>query len=161
MPRHRFTPRVEPPGFWDRVYSHPFETSMAGLWTAAGVLMVVASFIDYDPSHSLSRAAPWATFLLGVMLFIGAAGVIHGLFVDSNDLVSDWLKERLGLLLGGLGLLGYSTAVGMTFPWNILSWLTPLMMAIACLIRIRATFLEEATRRADHEEWRAINDGDS
>lgn len=148
MPRHTYHARNEPPSFWDRVWFHPFEVSIALIWLVGATVMVGEVILqDFTPSPAMEEPADLTALLLAVTLFIGAGGVLAGLFYDQGNLMKDWLAERLGLVFGASGTLSYAVAVYWSFPGSILSWGIPILMALGCVARLIATFLEERSRR--------------
>lgn len=154
MPHHRYYPRHEPPSFADRLKSHAFEMHIGLLWLFSGFFMILVALTDISVSRSMEEPAWWAALLLGLSLLVGAGGVWMGLLHDFADIAEDWLWERVGLLCGGLGLLGYGLAVLWSFPNSVLSWLTPVIFASAVGVRLWATFDEEDRRRTTWEEWK-------
>lgn len=148
MPRHVYRARTEPPSFWDRLWAHPFEFMMAAVWLIGAIVMVGELLLQgFTPSPAMEEPADLVALLLAAFLLVGAVGVLVGLLYDNQNLIRDWQAERVGLISGASGTAAYAYAVYWSFPSSILSWGIPILMALGCVARLIATFLEERSRR--------------
>lgn len=148
MPRHAYTARREPPSLLDKLLFHPFELSFGLLWLIVGVLLILDIFVPgFTLSLSMDNPPAWAAAGIALCFVFAAVSIGRGLLYDSPELDRDWLAERVGLVAGSVGLLGYTIAVVFTFPHSTLSWIIPLSMTMPCGLRIWATIREERYRR--------------
>lgn len=158
MPKHRYYIRNDPPTFKDRLFEHPFEISCSVLWIVFGVASIVSSVTaGVRPTMALEPVAFWAMAALGVSSLLAAVETLRGLLVDHEDDMSvDWRRERTGLAIGAVTMTGFAVAVLWSHPTSLLSWVTPLTIAIACGLRVWATICEERERRKEVAIWRTL-----
>lgn len=146
MPR-RIYHASDPPTFRDHLYSHPWEICVSIFAVIAGLTGMLAPFLGGRISPSISEL-PWPLVVTFCGLLVGGGSLIlSGLFNDSEDLMVGWVRERTGLILMASGWAVYFAVVLYFHPGSIISWGWGICFTSSCLIRLRATFLEERSVR--------------
>lgn len=148
MPLHGYTTDRRPPTNMDHLLAHPYSLSICAWQIIAGIATIVSTLSGFNLSLSMQRLPQALLVAVGALLVVGGISVIRGLLNDDDDLMVGWRTERTGLVLSATAWGAYALTVMAAFPFSILSWTSGLTMALAHLIRFRATRLEEKRVRA-------------
>lgn len=149
MPTHVYMPTRNPARWYDRLLVHPFDNAIGVLCFLFGALMVaaLASGGAYNPSSSMMRLPAHIGFVVSSCLSLGGVLSLVGLHWIGETVSRGWHIERFGWLFVTAGLAGYGIAVAFHFPGATSSWMVPLGLAAASLLRfLSLIFIERNTR---------------
>lgn len=155
MPLHGYTTDRRPPTNLDHLLAHPYSLMISAWQVLAGAVVVAATLFDIRVSQSVQRLPEWLMIAVAALLMVGGISVIRGLLNDDDDLMAGWRTERTGLVLSATAWSAYSITLAISFPGSLLSWSSGFALALAHLIRLRATVLEERRVRrriAEHQQ---------
>lgn len=145
MPTHGYVSDRLPPTWFDHLLAHCFELTISAWAMLGGLAAIFSAFNDQVAvSPSLEALPNVVAALAGVLLLSGGAGIIHGLFDSSDDLMPGFRRERMGLVLTIGGWASYGVTVAALAPAAVLSWSMCAFMVAACALRL------EAIRRSEH-----------
>lgn len=142
MPIRTYRGTVDPPKWWEKFLSHPFECIVAVMGITFG-LMLLAGLIDtsYDPSPPVAELSSRQGWLMALSLLLGSAGVLVAMLAPLPDLEAEWLVERVGLALTGLAWLQYALAVYINDPDYGGALVLGLGLAAGIFSRLAVTFV--------------------
>lgn len=145
MPLHGYSTDADPPTWWDHIFAHPFELTLAAGGGLGGVFAIIASISQSATvSPSLDDLPELLAAAIGLLLILGGIGIIRGLFDDSPNLMVGWTYERGGMVLAGGGWAAYGFSIFGSRPAAVLSWGIPLLVVTSLALRF------EAIRRRKH-----------
>lgn len=155
MPKHQYVPDPRIPNWANRILAHPFENTIAVLSIVFGAALIVAAFVlEVVPSKSMENLEPMSALLLAIINAGGGVVTLIGVHWRSDNVGLGWVIERSGLLVTGAGLGAYGMAVLYSYPGSWFSWGQPIVLAIACGLRVVAlTITKRWTRLSKEALW--------
>lgn len=150
MPYRAWRSRRHPPGVSDHIAAHLYEIAIAFFGGLIGVTIIFAAWSPpFHLSPLVDSLNPVIDSFVGVLLSIGGFLIVLGLLDDDDDLIKGWMYERMGLVLSGVGWIGWGIAVSYYRPINTLLWVLFILMGLLHLARVIVTYLDEyATKKA-------------
>jgi hypothetical protein len=111
---------------------NPFETYLLGACVIQGyaVLSRIA-----QPQSVQALLPPWLRILWAVLLLIGGALAVSGLYW--RDPLTGIEIKRVGLVAAGGGTCAYGVALMFFGPQGLVAAMTCLAFAVACMVRVR------------------------
>ena len=139
MPKHQYVPDPRLPDWMNRILAHPFENSIAFISIAFGAALIVAAITpEFTPSKSMDNIEPVSAVVMAIINLIGGVVTLIGVHWRSDNIGLGWVIERSGLLVAGTGLGVYGMTVAYSFPQSWFSWGQPLVLTLACGLRVVA-----------------------
>lgn len=155
MPKHQYVPDPRIPGWANRILAHPFENTIAVLSIAFGIALIVDAFVPgIIPSKSMDELEPMSALLLAIINAVGGVVTLIGVHWRSDNIGLGWVIERSGLLVIGTGLVAHGMVVLYSYPGSWLSWGQPIVLALACGLRVAALTITKRWTRLSKEALR-------
>lgn len=153
-----YTPTNEPPGWAERILSHP-EVVLAMLSVVQGAQIMVDPLVPgYHPSPALGEVPLALAIYLALVLAIGGVLTTVGVLNGWDNRSRAWRVERSGWVLLGVGWGSYSAMVINAYPGSSVAWVTSVGLAIVGLVRLLALYLMERAARRAKDQRRAMTD---
>ena len=155
MPKHQYVPDPRLPDWMNRILAHPFENSIAFISIAFGAALIVAAITpEFTPSKSMDNIEPVSAVVMAIINLIGGVVTLIGVHWRSDNIGLGWVIERSGLLVAGTGLGVYGMTVAYSFPQSWFSWGQPLVLTLACGLRVVALTITKRWTRLSKEALR-------
>lgn len=147
MSKHQYVPDPRIPSWVNRLLAHPFENIVAALSIAFGISLIIAAIIPgVVPSKSMGVLS---ALILAILSVLGGIVTLIGVHWQSDNIGLGWVIERSGLFFIGSGLVADGIIAFYNYPGSWFSWGQPIVLALACGLRVVAlTITKRWTRRS-------------
>lgn len=153
-----YTPTNEPPGWAERILSHP-EVLLAMLSVAQGAQIMVDPLLPHFlPSPSLGEVPLALAVYMGLVLAAGGVLATVGVLNGWDNRSRAWRVERSGWLMLAVGWGSYGAVVVNAYPGSSVAWATAGGLVAVSLARMLALHLMERAARRAREQRRAMAD---
>jgi len=144
----------------------PFTRSMYWSFLAMGLVLLVAGFIPWEPAGAIADlptdkainifglGVDWGVvvhIVLGAFISVGAVISLFGA-LPRQQIDKSWRLEQSGAMVGAIGWLCFTLAVGATHPSSLIDAMFPLSFSVALSVRWLTLRNREKTIRPAYEE---------